>query len=161
MGVSTAAGVTFGIGTTASIDESTEANAISDFQNDTYSLVGEVESIGEVGDEVNPVNFTSLLDQRVRKFKGSRDAGSLPLTVGFDAGDTGQSELREALRRRTQDDNNFRIVLNDGTEGGSGTEIYFYGKVMSRKIEVSSVDNIVRATFSVAINSEGYQIDAT
>ncbi|TQE98653.1 MAG: hypothetical protein FKY71_12655, partial [Spiribacter salinus] len=77
MGISTAAGVTFGIGTTASIDESSTSSAITDFQADTYSLVGEVESIGEFGDQINPVTFTALDDQRVRKFKGSRDSGSI------------------------------------------------------------------------------------
>jgi hypothetical protein len=161
MTVSTAAGVTFGIGTSASIDESSAAAAITDFQNDSYTAAGEVENIGEFGDSVNPVNFTALADNRVRKFKGSRDAGTMTLTLGFDSADSGQDALQAAADDDTQTDYNFRVVLNDGTSGGSGTELYFYGKVMGSPVEVSSVDNIVRRSVQIGINSPIYQVDAT
>ena len=161
MTVSTAAGVTFGIGTSASIDESSASAAITDFQNDSFDDVGEIESISEFGDSVNPVTFTALADQRVRKFKGSRDAGNMTLTLGFDSANAGQAALKDAADDDTQTDYNFRVVLNDGSAGGSGTELYFYGKVMGRPVEVSSVDNIVRATVQIGINSDIYQVDAT
>jgi len=159
--VTTAANAEFGIGTKAAIDESSDSAAISDFENDTYTAVGEVESIGNFGDEINSVTFTGLRDQRVRKFKGSRDAGTAEITVAFRATDSGQSSMQAAVDDETQDDFNFRVTINDGTSGGSNTVFYFSAKAMSDSVEVSSVDNIVRKTYSVAINTAIYEVEGS
>lgn len=159
--VSTAAGVAFAIGTTATIDESSSAAAITDFQNDTFKKVGEVESVPSFGDTINPVNFTALADQRVRKFKGSRDAGTIDIPVAFQVTNQGQADMKAALEDKTQDDYNFRVTFSDATGGGTNTVVYFRGKVMSRNIEAGSVDNIVRATYQIGINSPIYQVDGS
>jgi len=156
--ITTAANAEFAIGTKADIDTSTDSAAISDFQNDTFAVVGEVESIGSFGDEISSVTFTALDDQRVRKFKGSRDAGTMDITVAFRATDTGQQDMQAAVEDETQDDFNFRVEINDKTSGGSNTVFYFSGKVMTNPVEVSSVDNIVRKTYSVAINTTVYEV---
>lgn len=159
--ISTGAGSKFAVGTTAAIDESSSAAAITDFQNDTFRNVAEVETIPEFGDTINPVTFTALADQRVRKFKGSRDAGSVDITAAFKATDQGQKDMRDALDATTQDDHNFRVTLNDGTSGGSSTVMYFRGKVMSRRVGAPGVDEMVRVTFSVALNTAIYQVDGS
>jgi len=159
--ITTAANAEFGIGTKAAIDETSDSTAIADFENDTYSPVGEVESIGSFGDEISSVTFTGLRDQRVRKFKGSRDAGSVGLNVAFNVDDPGQVDLKNAADDETQADYNFRVTINDKSSGGSNTVFYFSGKVMSRNVEPSSVDNIVKATVNIAINSAIFQVDGS
>jgi len=159
--LTTAANADLAIGTQAAIDTSSDSAAITDFQNDTYQPVGEIETIPSFGDSINSVNFTAVGDARVRKFKGSRDAGSIELTLGFKVDDPGQVDLKAALDDESQDDFNFRATINDKTSGGSNTVFYFSGKVMSRNVEPSSVDNIVKATVNIAINSAIYQVDGS
>lgn len=159
--ITTSANAEFAIGTTASIDTTDSTTAITDFETDSYEIVGEVESIPAFGDQVSAVNFTALSDNRVRKLKGSRDAGTIDLTVAFKVGDAGQVALKDALDDETQDDYNFRVEINDGTSAGSNTQVYFFGKVMSRSVEVGSADNVIRATVQVAINSAIYQVDGS
>lgn len=155
MSVNTSAQCKLYLGTTAA------ATTVVAFEADTYTEVGEIEEIGEFGDAVNAVNFTSLADGRVRKFKGSYDAGELSMTVAFDVDDTGQAALKTALDDTSSDDYSVKITLNDQPSGGSNpTTFFFKGKVMSRRISVSSADNVVRASVTIAINSAVLQKDA-
>lgn len=163
MTINTAANATVSIGTTAAIDETSEATAIAAFQADTYSAVGEIEDIGEFGDSYNSVTFNALNDARVRKLKGSADAGNMTMTVALDSNDAGQAALLAALDD-TVNDYNFKIVLNDAITTGSGsggTELYFYGKVMAFPVSPGSAETVVRRTLTVGVNSTVYQQDAT
>ena len=83
--LNTAAGCRLGLGSKDGAD--TEAL----YKADDYVDVGEIEDLGEFGDTFSSVTFTSLRDGRVRKYKGTADAGDLTLTVGLDNGDLGQA----------------------------------------------------------------------
>ena len=148
MPVNTAAGAVFSIGTKA------VATDAASYALDTYIAVGEVESIGEFGDEVSAATFTALANRRVRKFKGTYDAGNIQLTVGFDSGDAGQTALNTSLKDEGSADYNFKITFEDGDT------FYFSGKVMSRRISAGSADEIVKATVSIAIATEVLEIAA-
>lgn len=148
MPVNTAAGATFAIGTKAPATDATTYAA------DTYTIVGEVESIGEFGDEVSAATFTALADRRVRKFKGTYDAGDLSLTVAFDSSDAGQTALAAALADEGSTDYNFKITFEDGDV------FYLSGKVMSRRISPGSADEIVKATINIAIGTKVLEIPA-
>lgn len=151
MTVNTAAGskVYMTAATVAStVDTKAEFDAL------VWTEIGEIEEIGEFGDQANPVQFTALGDGRVRKLKGSMDAGNLPLTLGHDTGDAGQVLLPDALDSKK--DRGFKVVLNDGSEGSPSqdTTFYFRGLVMSHTVNPGSVDNIVRSSVNIAINSK-------
>lgn len=148
MPVNTAAGAVFSIGT------KTPAADAAAYALDTYKIVGEVESIGEFGDEVSAATFTALADRRVRKFKGTYDAGDLSLTVAFDSKDVGQVALASALADEGSTDYNFKIAFEDGDV------FYFSGKVMSRRISAGSADEIVKATINIAIGTKVLEIPA-
>ena len=155
MGVNTAAGTRLYIGTTAipqNMNNLSDSQALAEFQADSYVEVGEVEDLGEYGDQSEDVTFASLGDSRTRHFKGTRDAGTAPITVGKDVTDEGQIALVAAEASHL--DYNFKIVNNDAlTLGGQGSEDYFYGKVMSKRDSVGNVNNVVRRNFAVGINS--------
>lgn len=163
MAVNTAAGTRLYIGTTgipANISDLTEQQALAEFVADSYVEVGEVENLGEYGDESEDVTFASLGDSRTRHFKGTRDAGTAAIVVGADITDQGQLALEAAEASHL--DFNFKVVNNDAlTLGGSGSIDYFYGKVMSKRKNVGDVNNVVRKNFSVGINSAIYTEDAT
>jgi hypothetical protein len=154
MGVDTAAGSRLYLGTTQA------ASTQQDFESDSYVEVGEVEDLGEFGDESEEVTFTALGDRRVRKFKGPRNAGTMAVVCGHDSSDDGQAAMKAA--EATDFDYNVKVVLNDAlTLNGSPTTIYFRGKVMSKKRNVGNVSNVVRHNFNVAINSDLIEIGAT
>lgn len=155
MTVFAASGAKLFIGTTAIPNIPTDYvfnDVLAEFEADSYIEVGELEDLGEFGDESEVVPFTSLGDGRVRKFKGPRDAGDMPVTVGDDTLDDGQAAMEAA--EASPLDYNFKIVLNDArTLGGQNSVHYFYGKVMSKRRNVGQANNIVRRNFAVGINS--------
>lgn len=154
MTISTGSGVRFYIGTTAA------AENLSQFLSDTYTEVNEVEDIGEFGDEAEEVTFASLADGRLRKLKGVRNAGTMAVICGDDPSDTGQAELVTAEADVL--DYNFKVVLNDKlTDSGTPSEHYFKGKVMSKRLAVGTVNNVLRRTFNVGVNSAIIEVDPT
>ena len=133
---------------------------LADYHADSYIEVGEVEDLGEFGDESATIEFTSLGDGRVRKLKGPRDAGTMNITVGDDMTDAGQAAMEAA--EATIFDYNFKIVLNDAlTIGGTGSNHFFIGKVMSKRRNVGNATNVVRRAFTVGINSAITEVDPT
>lgn len=154
MAIYTGAGCKLSIGTTQ------PAPALAQFQADSYTLVGEVEDLGEFGDESEEVRFTSLDDSRVRKLKGPRDAGTIQVVCGHDDSNTGQQEMIAAEAESL--DYNFKIELNNKlTIGGTNGLQYFRGKVMSKRLQVGQANNVVRRRFNVGINTAIVEVDPT
>lgn len=147
MPVNTAAGARFSIGTKTPFTTATA------YAGDTWTEVAEIENLGEFGDQVSASTFTALANRRVRKFKGTFDAGDMALTLGFDSGDEGQDLLNVALKDETSSDYNFKVELEDGDI------FYFAGKVMSRRIAPGAAADIVKANVSIAINSEVLEVE--
>lgn len=119
-----------------------------------------VENAGEFGDESAAVTFASLEDSRIRKGKGARDAGTMTLVCGYDGADPGQDALEAA--EKTNSNFPIKVILpNRLTPGGTDEINYFRGLVMSRRKNVGTQDNVVRRTFTVAINSAVTEVPAT
>lgn len=157
MALITASGTTIAIGPAAadSVDTTSEFAALT-----PYVPIGFVESLGEFGDSSSVVNFAVIGDGRVRKSKGARDAGDIVLTVGHDPLDAGQLALEAA--EATKNNFAFKVVLPDrSVPGNTDTIIYFRGKVMSKRRNVGTNDNIVRRTFTIGIDSPLYETPAT
>jgi hypothetical protein len=150
--LNTAAGCRIALGGKTGADTETEYKA------DTYVDIGEVEDLGEFGDTFSSVTFTSLRDGRVRKYKGTADAGDLTVTVGLDNGDAGQNALKVAHKDRSKGDYNIKITLNDGDPNATPvinpTTFYYRGKVMNNTVAPGSADNVVRRNITIAINSD-------
>jgi hypothetical protein len=148
MAVGTASGAKLFIGGVNSNRES----VIGDYVADSYIEVGEIEDMGEFGDTSESIKFTALSDGRTRTFKGPRDAGEMPITVGDDMTDDGQIAMEAA--EGTPFDYSFYVELNDAvTLGGTNSKHYFIGKVMSKRRNVGNASNVVKRNFSVGINS--------
>lgn len=136
------------------------SQVLADYQADSYIEVGELEDLGEFGDESESINFTALSDGRVQKLKGPRDAGTMPVTVGDDMTDDGQTALEAAEGQPY--DYNFYVELPDAlTIGGDNSKHYFVGKVMSKRRNVGNASNVTRRNFQVAINSAIIATDPT
>lgn len=147
----TASGSRFYIGPAiaSSVDTLAEFQALS-----SWTEVMFIEDLGEDGDEASAVTGESVGDGRVRKAKGSRDAGTKTIVCFHDPTDAGQLQMSLAQ----QDTNNyaFKEVLNDGPTGYNDTIRYFRGLVMSERQRKGTNNNIIRNTYNVAINSAIY-----
>lgn len=165
MAVNTAAGSTFAIGPqgtyASTVDWSdTEEDIITAFEALVWTEVGEVEDLGEFGDEASEITFTALANRRTRKFKGTFNAGTVTVQAGSDPEDAGQLAMIAAFASDL--DYPFRVTLNDQlTENGEPTTLYFGGKVMSKRRNVGNVENVVRQNFPVGINTEIIEVPAT
>lgn len=133
---------------------------LADMQADSYVEVGELEDMGEFGDTSEDITFTSLNDGRVRHIKGPRDAGTMPATSGMDMTDAGQAAMDAAEAQPHS--YNFKVVLDNATTlAGTGSEHYFTGKVMSRRIQVGNASNVMRKLYSIGIQTEILEVDPT
>ncbi|WP_455887057.1 hypothetical protein [Pseudomonas rustica] len=150
--LNTAAGCRLAIGGKTGADSETAYKA------DTYVDVGEIEDLGEFGDTFSSVTFTSLRNGRVRKYKGTADAGDLTVTVGLDNGDAGQKAVKVAHKDRSKGDYNIKITLNDGDPDASPviapSTFYFRVKVMNNTVAPGAADNVVRRNITLGINSD-------
>ena len=158
MAFSTGSGTQIYIGpavTKAESDTLAEMQALS-----PWVEIGEVSSMGEFGDQSNDVTFGSLGDSRMRHTKGLRDAGTMVLTVARDFADAGQQALLDA--EGTNLEYAFKVVYDDATTvSGTGTNEFFRAKVMSKRSNVGSADNVITRTFNLGINSEIFEQDPT
>lgn len=149
MAITTAAGSKIYIGPV----RSDTVDTIAEYAALTWVEVGEVETLGEFGDESSAVNFLSVGDARTRKLKGARDAGTLALTVGRDPLDLGQVALRAA--EKTKFEYAFKVVAADAPDEDFTDTSYFFGAlVMSARDNYGNADNVVRTTFNLGINTE-------
>lgn len=155
MAITTASGTKLFIRPTATTKA--DADTLSEFEAMTgWVEVGEIESLGEFGDESNDVTFSAIGDARVRHLKGARDAGSMAVTVGRDPLDTGQQALVAA--EKTKYEYPIKILAADApTEEYSDTVYYFRGLINSRRENYGENDNVVRITFNIGVNSEIFE----
>lgn len=133
---------------------------LADYEEDSYVEVGEIEDLGEFGDESESITFTALSDGRTQKIKGPRDAGTMPVTVGDDMTDEGQTAMEAAEGQKF--DYNFYVELPDALSiGGENSRHYFVGKVMSKRRNVGNASAVTRRSFAVGINSAIISTDPT
>ena len=141
--------------TAAATDTLAEFSALT-----AWVEVGLAETLGEFGDEATSVKFSSLSDARVRKAKGVKDAGTMALTVGRDTSDAGQDALVAA--EGTNNKYPFKVVYPDRlTPTGTDSIEYFRALVLSKRTNIGGADNIIRRAFSLDIDSEIFNVDAT
>ena len=149
MAVYTASGAKLSIGSSVAPATLNRAGYETD---SSYVEVGEIEDMGEFGDEASSVTFAAIGDGRVRKSKGARDAGTMELVIGFDSQDTGQASLRDA--EATTFNYNFKVELADAPNATQTNSIfYFRGLVMSQRIAIGTNDNIMRMNVTVGVNT--------
>lgn len=120
---------------------------------DTYINVGSITNLGEFGPEFEEITFTELGSRNVLKFKGTRNDGSVELSIGQNLSDEGQEKLWEALQGDDKDDDwAFEVEL------ASGDAFHFAGKVMSFTTDIADPDSVVEGSVTVAIQSGSVQM---
>ncbi|MEM9761951.1 MAG: hypothetical protein AAF968_05485 [Pseudomonadota bacterium] len=138
-------GTTFEIGTKA-----------TDAASDTYTSVAGATQLGVFGDSATLISFITLDDSRVRKQKGSRNAGQLNPQFAFDALNAGIQAVVAAGADDSATPYNMRITLTDTPASGSAptaTVFTFKGFVMGTPLDVSQADNPVTLSPTIEIDT--------
>ncbi|MBI1207506.1 MAG: hypothetical protein GC191_09500 [Azospirillum sp.] len=149
MSVTTSAGTTIAIGTTA-----------ADPATDTFDPIGEVTDIGEFGRVYQVIKHQPLASRNTIKRKGARDDGTVQLTLARDLGDAGQLAAKAAL----DDDGefNFRIELPDkATPTGHGSRFEFKALVTEFTTNPGNANVNVGAKIKLEISGDITETAAT
>lgn len=108
--------------------------------------VAEVDNIGEYGPESSTQSRTALKDGVVRKRKGPRNYGALPLTMALVPGDEGHVAMLAAEAQPGP----VSIMVTQG----DGTIEYFRGLVMSYKRNIGGAESgTTMASANIEIDS--------
>lgn len=148
-------------------DETTSQTTQSGYEGLTWTEIEQTEAIGSFGDSTAEVTFTGLGDARVQKKKGSLDAGTISITMGFkkDAFGSplgGQGKLLAAADDTSDTDYNFKIEFDDAGTGSpqNPSTRYFAGQVASFVEGVPGADEIIRVESEVRINTSILRVTA-
>lgn len=131
------------------------ADQLADFTSLSAGVeVSFIETMGTFGKEFQEVDFQAIADGRMFKYKGGFNPGSFPLTVAQDLSDPGQALLQEYGTSLDQNTYPFKILFN----GADPTveAVFFGAKVMSFQTVLNSVNNVIKANISLAINTNIY-----
>jgi hypothetical protein len=126
-------------------------DTVAEYEALTFTEVGEVEDLGNVGDVSTEVTGAAIGDSRIRKAKGARNAGTMNV-ICFDSvpSDTGQTALINA--EKTVDNYAFKVEF-PAPAYGTPEIWYFRGLVMSNELRLGTNDNIRRKAFNIGVNS--------
>jgi hypothetical protein len=111
----------------------------------TYTQVGELEALGEVTINHQPVNFTNLCNGRTSVAKGSEDPVTFDITCANDHTDAGQIILRTARASLTE-------VISVRITEPTGYVKYLAGYVMSSREAGGAGPNDIQMTvFTIGV----------
>lgn len=160
MAVSATSGARFYIGPSLSIDTLealSDSDAITYFENLSYTEVEDVETLGDLGDVSDVASFASIKDTRVRKFKTTRNAGTMNVVCGRNPLDAGQDALIAA--EKTKFNFSFKLVFADAADADdTDSVLYFGGMVMSRANAIGAVTDVTKRNFAIGVNTGIYEV---
>lgn len=140
----TFAGSTLEIGTTLA------ASNEGEFSGDTYTMIGGLNNMGELGSIGNVVTFPLVSEDFVKKSKGTRNGGDPAVVVERMPNDPGQIKLRDA--EETKFYYNFRLTIADAeNENMTDTVIYFRALVVGVPVTTGGVEDFVTETYTLGI----------
>lgn len=113
----------------------------------TFSKVGKVSDLGELGEVYNEVTFNPLDESETERLAGSYTSGQIPAVFGYDADDAGQNILRNNTGNNVR--LSFKLELPDG-------EIrYFRGRAMGKPLSIGTIDNVLTMTANINVQNGG------
>lgn len=138
-------------GTIVSISPVTTAKTEAALKALTYTVIGSVESLGEIGPQRQDVTFVPLSGGDVQHLPGATDNGATTVICGRVKTDPGQIALRAASKTKFQ--YALKIEIPDAEdEDGDITVIYVRGAVMSGRLNIGGSNDVTKVTYAVGNN---------
>ena len=125
----------------------------------TYTTVGQIENFGNSGMTATVTEFTPVADATVQKFKGSKNYGTMSMTLGHLPGDAGQVILETAAESTSR----FSVKVTYPTGAGESTpEIRYFDVLVSKKEnQDGAVDDVRKLMVDMAICRKPVVVAAT
>lgn len=118
--------------------------------------IGEVNNLGDIGDESAAVDAPAINRGRNRTLKGARNGGVQNLVVNRDPLDAGQIALNAAEKSKFT--YAFKLVASDAPDEDYLDSVFFYGaKVMSGRVNLQGQDAVTMRAFGLAIQTETFE----
>ena len=118
----------------------------------TFVEVGEVISIGAIGDTSEDVTVTKLKDGRTEHFNGAKDGGSVPVACVREEGDAGQAIVEAEGNSNTTI--SFKVV------DPNGDARYSYGRLANIQTPERTASSYEGLTFEMRRNSGTVKVTA-
>lgn len=112
----------------------------------SFTNVGEITNLGEFGTEFALVTHSPIGSRTVQKYKGSKNVGTMSMTLGLDTDDAGQILLKAAAA--SDNDYSFEVTTQNGDK------YYFQAKVMMFKVVLGGVDDISAANVTLELTGQ-------
>lgn len=124
-----------------------------------YTEIGQIENFGNHGLQAQEITFTAVADAVVQKLKGSKNYGTMSMTIGNVPSDVGQALLATASESQNRYTARLTYPLGDGE---STPEAHYLDVlVMSREFQDGSVNDVRKTAVALAICRKPVEIAAT
>ncbi|HSW83536.1 MAG TPA: phage tail tube protein [Usitatibacter sp.] len=124
-----------------------------------WTLVGQVEDFGDHGMEAQIIEFTAVADAVVQKLKGSKNYGTMTMTIGNVPSDAGQILIATASESQNRYSARILYALGDGEV--TPESHYLDVLVSSRKFTDGSVNNVRKTAVALALCRKQVEVAAT
>jgi hypothetical protein len=119
----------------------------------TYTVIGNVESLGAFGATNEVTNFQPLKGE-LQKYKGPRNSGAIQPSMAHDDSDAGQTLFRTAADDQSQKLYYFKVTYPDGAMRHFGARVFGYPE------NVGGANTMLMANPSVEISTPVYKTAA-
>lgn len=131
---------------------------VSDFAGISWAEIRGTTNLGAAGDTAELISTSHIALGRVRKLKGTRNAGAMEIVADLDYADPGQLGLLAA--EKTKYTWPFKIVFNDAPPGGTPSERYFVALVMSASEQWNEANSVMALNSTLEIDSNIVRVPA-
>lgn len=139
----TAAGAQLYIGG-AEVDNPDTYDFEDDYRSVTWTAVGGIQNLGEVGDSRRIAEYTELSGERVKRLPTFKDGGTMNVSVTLRPGDAGQAAIVAAIGKSYP----YKVVLRDGETS------YFIGINSGDRRNFGDGSGVVTRSVPLQVNSE-------
>ena len=115
-------------------------------------------NLGSAGDTSELITSNQIGENRTRKLKGTRNAGSMQVVADLDYADAGQLALIAA--EKTRHSYAFRLVFNDAPVDGTPSERLFVAFVMSAAEQFDEANSVTKLNATLEIDSNIVRVAA-
>ena len=134
------------VGMSAVLPTTYDSNVTTGYPSLTFTAIGEVVDIGEIGKAWAVVTHQSVTNAYPQKLKDTYDIGNVSMTLGKVDADTGQALLQTALASSAS--YSFKVTL------GGGDIAYFTGKVLKAGIGSIASGSVSSTMVDIAVDPE-------
>jgi len=124
----------------------------------TWTEISGTTNLGSAGDTSELITSNHIGSARVRKLKGTKNAGTMTVVCDLDYDDDGQNALLVA--EAAKESYAFKIQFNDAPTGGAPSLRFFVAYVMSAEEQFDEANSVQKLNATLEIDSNIVKVAA-